>query len=72
MDQAAIARTAAGFVDARKHNTPLPHFPGERPTTLAQAYAVQDAALTMWDRAICGWKVGRINPPDDALLGATA
>lgn len=70
MDHGAITQTANGFVEARKHNSPLPKFPGERPDTLADAYAIQDATLTMWDRAIGGWKVGRINPPDDAVLGA--
>lgn len=70
MDEAAITQTAAGFVEARKNNSLLPKFPGERPTDLAEAYAIQDAALTMWDRSIGGWKVGKINPPDDAVLGA--
>ncbi len=70
MDEAAIKQTAAGFVEARKNNSRLPEFPGERPTNLAEAYAIQDTALTMWDRTIGGWKVGKINPPDDAILGA--
>ena len=75
MDQGAITATANGFVQARKDNSPLPEYPGERPHSLADAYAVQDAALTIWDktsggRAIGGWKVGRINPPDDTVLGA--
>lgn len=70
MNRAAIQHTAAGFVEARKNASPLHSFPGERPTTLAQAYAVQDAALAMWDSPVGGWKVAKIGAPNDALLGS--
>lgn len=69
MDHGAIAKTAEGFVEARKNNFPLPDYPGERPTTLAHAYAVQDASLALWNKRVGGWKVGRINAPQDAALG---
>ena len=70
MDQGAITQTAEGFVRARRDNLPLPEYPGERPCTLADAYAVQDASLALWDKPIGGWKVGRVMPPQDAALGA--
>lgn len=64
----AIARA---FVDARRSGTALTTYPGERPTTLAQAYEIQDAALELWgDRAIGGWKVGKVPPQHQDTLGA--
>ena len=62
--------TARAFVDARKAGRAIAAYPGDRPLDLAEAYRVQDAALSMWDRAIGGWKVGRIQAPDDERLGA--
>ncbi|KQM65162.1 2-keto-4-pentenoate hydratase [Sphingomonas sp. Leaf17] len=56
----AIARR---FVAARRDGTALPEFPGQVPATLAEGYAVQDAALALTDGVVAGWKVGRINPP---------
>ena len=58
-----IARIAHGFVAARRDATALRDYPGTMPAALAEAYAVQDAAIALTDRAIAGWKVGRINPP---------
>ena len=58
-----IARIAHGFVAARRDATALREFPGTIPAAIAEAYAVQDAAIALTDRAIAGWKVGRINPP---------
>jgi 2-keto-4-pentenoate hydratase len=61
---------AAAFVAARRNRAALSAFPGSPPVDLAEAYAIQDCALSLWDRAVGGWKVGRIKPPRDALLGA--
>ena len=61
---------AEAFVEARKTGRAIDSFPGERPQNLAEAYRVQDAALALWDREIGGWKVGRINAPDDSRLGS--
>lgn len=61
---------ASAFVEARRSGTALADYPGERPTDLASAYAIQDSALSVWDREVGGWKVGKINPPDDFRLGA--
>jgi 2-keto-4-pentenoate hydratase len=62
---------ARAFVEARRAGRAISAYPGLRPIDLAQAYRVQDAAITLWQREIGGWKVGRINPPEDRLLGAS-
>jgi 2-keto-4-pentenoate hydratase len=61
---------ARAFVEARRAGRAITAYPGSPPLDLAQAYGVQDAAITLWQREIGGWKVGRINPPEDRLLGA--
>lgn len=68
--QSAAREIAAAFVAARRSGAPVPHYPGDPPRDLASAYAIQDAALALWEREIGGWKVGRINPPRDGELGA--
>ena len=45
------ARLSAGSVDV---------FPGEKPASLDEAYAIQDAAIGLWPKPVGGWKVGRI------------
>lgn len=67
---ASAEAVASAFVSARRGARALDSYPGERPTDLAQAYRIQDRAITLDGRAIAGWKVGRINPPDDTRLGA--
>ena len=62
--------TARTFVEARKAGQAIAAYPGLRPLDLAQAYRVQDAAISLWQRDIGGWKVGRINSPEDERLGA--
>jgi len=67
-----IAQIASRFVDARRNATALPDYPGVIPGDLADAYAVQDAAIALSKGEIVGWKVGRINPPlggVDRLVG---
>ena len=66
----ASREIAGAFVAARRSGTAITEFPGERPRDLASAYAIQDCALSLWDRPVGGWKVGRINPPSDGRLGA--
>ena len=58
-----IAQIAHRFVAARRDATALMEYPGTMPAALAEAYAMQDAAIALTDRPIAGWKVGRINPP---------
>jgi len=65
------ARDIAGaFVAARRSGAAISQYPGCPPQDLASAYAIQDCAIALWEREIGGWKVGRINPPRDTLLGA--
>jgi 2-keto-4-pentenoate hydratase len=61
---------ARAFVEARRTGRSIAAYPGDPPPDLRQAYRVQDAAISLWQREIGGWKVGRINPPDDDRLGA--
>ncbi len=62
-------RIARAFVGARQGARGLSPYPGDRPETLADAYAIQDRAIAIDGRAIAGWKVGKINPPLDGQLG---
>lgn len=66
-DRDAIAKA---FVAARRARTALAEYPGVPPVDLVEAYAIQDAALALWNQPVAGWKVGRINAPLDTRLGA--
>jgi 2-keto-4-pentenoate hydratase len=66
----AILDIARAFVGARLDAAPLAAYPGTLPADLATAYAVQNAALGLWQDRIVGWKVGLIPPPAQAALGA--
>ncbi|KPH60807.1 2-keto-4-pentenoate hydratase [Novosphingobium sp. ST904] len=61
---------ASAFVAARREKRALTIYPGEAPTDLSGAYAIQDRAIGLDGRTVAGWKVGRINAPEDARLGA--
>lgn len=66
------ARTIADvFVKARRAARALADYPGTPPQVLADAYAVQDAAIPLFGGTIAGWKVGRINPPWVEQLGTS-
>lgn len=60
---------ARAFVAARHEARGLADYPGDKPATLDQAYAIQDHARSLAQGVVAGWKVGRINPPLDAMLG---
>ncbi len=62
---------ASAFVRARRAGLALAEYPGMPPRTLAQAYAVQDAAIPLFGGKVSGWKVGRINPPWLDQLGVS-
>ncbi len=62
-----VGHIAQSFVDARRAGRSLPDYPGTLPVALADAYAVQDAAIALNQGEIGGWKVGRINPPIDGV-----
>jgi 2-keto-4-pentenoate hydratase len=59
-DPAAIA---GRFLAARRAAAGLADYPGDFPTTLDEAYRVQDMAIAAWGRPVVGWKIGRINSP---------
>ncbi len=64
-----LENTAKKFVQARRSAESLAEYPGPLPQTLAEAYAIQDAAISLWPDEIAGWKVGRINGDDVAKFG---
>lgn len=61
---------ARAFVDARTSWSSIERYPGDRPGSLDVAYAIQNEALSIWDRKVGGWKIGRINSPNSERLGA--
>jgi 2-keto-4-pentenoate hydratase len=60
---------AEAFVAARQKACGIESYPGEVPSDLEQAYAIQDAAIALRGVTPVGWKVGRINPPWLERLG---
>ena len=62
----AIARV---FVSARRSATFVPEFPGSIPPDMASGYAIQDAAIGLWQDSIAGWKVGLVPPAEQGRLG---
>lgn len=66
---------SAQFTAARAAGRALPAYPGTPPATLAEAYAVQAAAIARWPDAVAGWKVARVAPafaaqfPEERLIG---
>lgn len=61
---------ASAFTAARREGCALLDYPGTPPVDLAESYAIQDLAIQLDGRKIVGWKVGKINPPEDARLGS--
>jgi 2-keto-4-pentenoate hydratase len=61
---------AAEFVKARRSAGSFTKYPGVPPTDLDSAYRCQDEAISLWDDAIAGWKVGWIPEPFSAKFGA--
>src|SRR3546814_1904903 len=57
-------KVARAFVSARAEKTPLTVYPGPMPRTMADAYAIQDAAIALDGRRIGGWMVGRTRSED--------
>ncbi len=61
---------AARFVEARRTAGFFVEYPGSKPADLDAAYRCQDEAITLWDDAIAGWKVGWIPEPLSEKFGA--
>jgi 2-keto-4-pentenoate hydratase len=63
----STSRQAGELVRARRDFILLEAFPEPVPTTLAEAYAIQDAAIGLWAaEPPVGWKLGMIGPPASA------
>lgn len=61
---------AHAFVSAHLSATSLPAFPGRLPASLDAAYAIQRDGIDLWPHDIVGWKVARIAPAIQPLVGA--
>lgn len=55
-----VAAIAGRLVQARMVSRHLDAYPGPIPTSLADAYAIQDSAIAQWPDHVAGWKLGRI------------
>lgn len=53
---------AAELVGARQEGRSLTQFPGAVPADMAEAYRIQDAAISRWHDSLVGWKIGYIAP----------
>lgn len=71
----ATQQIAQAFTAARAAGCAIDAYPGTPPATLAEAYAIQAAAIARWPQAVAGWKVARVNPafaarfPEERLIG---
>ena len=59
---------AAELVAARREGRSLPGFPDVVPASMAEAYQIQDLAISRWPDSLVGWKIGYI-PPDRRATG---
>lgn len=62
-------QVSKALTQARLAWTGLPGFPGELPTSLEEAYAIQSLSINAWPEPVAGWKVGGI-PPQFQHFGA--
>lgn len=62
-------KRAKCFTDARRNAQGFDTYPVPYPTTLDEAYAIQDEAIGLWTDDLSGWKVGRITGDDEAKFG---
>lgn len=58
---AAEDLVAAELVAARKEGRNLTGFPGAIPGSMAEAYQIQELAMSRWQDALVGWKIGYIS-----------
>ena len=65
----SAANLASAFVKARLSAQAIEAYPGPVPQTLADAYAIQDLAISAWPEPVAGWKVGRIMGDDAIRFG---
>ncbi len=60
---------ARTIVEARREGRGFSGYPGDLPGSLSEAYSVQTEAISLWDKPIAGWKVGRISGDDEKEYG---
>ena len=60
---------AEQFVAARLAARCTPDYPGAKPESMAEAYAIQDAAIALFPDKVVGWKVGGVPPAQQPKLG---
>jgi 2-keto-4-pentenoate hydratase len=53
---------AAELVAARREGRSLTGFPGVVPASMAEAYQIQELAMSRWQDSLVGWKIGYISP----------
>lgn len=70
-DASSFEKIAEAFTQARLCGGSLAAYPGTVPTTLSEAYQIQDAAITQWPYAIGGWKIGGIGGEYAERFGET-
>lgn len=59
---------AAELVAARRDGRSLTRFPGPVPASMAEAYQIQESAMSLWQDSLVGWKIGYI-PADYRTAG---
>ena len=52
---------AAELVAARREGRSLTRFPGVVPASMAEAYRIQELAMSRWQDSLVGWKIGYIS-----------
>jgi 2-keto-4-pentenoate hydratase len=57
---AAEELIAAELVAARREGRSLARFPGVAPASMAEAYQIQELAMSRWQDKLVGWKIGYI------------
>jgi 2-keto-4-pentenoate hydratase len=58
---AAEDLVAAELVAARREGRSLTRLPGVVPASMAEAYRIQDLAMSRWQDSLVGWKIGYIS-----------
>ena len=69
LSENAIAMSEA-FMAARRQARALAECPGQPLSGRAEAFAVQDYAISRWPHAIGGWKTGFVPPEHQAGFGS--
>jgi len=68
MSTPGLENAAAQLVAARRDGRNLTGFPGPHPASMAEAYRVQEHAMSLWPDTLVGWKIGYI-PADRRAPG---